>query len=152
MKTTLHTAILFLCLLILNACKIGPSPINYGSDICQFCSMTIIDKQHGSELVTQKGKVYKFDSVECLLNYSKNIDQAEVAMFLFNHFDQPGELISSENASFLISEGIPSPMGAYLTAFDSRESATEAMKRYGGSLFYWDELQEYWKNHYVYYE
>lgn len=139
-------------LLLFASCNIGPEPINYGSDGCQFCSMTIVDRQHGSEIVTRKGKIYKFDSVECLLNYRNQNEDQEVAMSLCNHYTNPGELISVEEASFLISEGIPSPMGAYLTAFDSENSAMEAKNEHGGSLFNWNELLEHWEEEYVYYE
>lgn len=142
MRLIMNRVILIICLLVFSACKIEPVPITYGNDVCQFCSMTIVDKQHASELVTSKGKVYKFDAIECLLNYRKEIDHDEVALYLCNHFTKPGELISMEEATFLISEGIPSPMGAYLTAFESKEAATEAKNEYGGTLYSWITLLE----------
>ena len=134
------------------SCEIKSQPISYGSDVCQFCSMIIVDQQHGSEIVTKKGRVYKFDSIECLLNYNQQNDQSEVAMKLCNHFDMPGELITLEEASFLISENLPSPMGAFLTAFENESAAVKAKKQYGGSIFDWNELVEHWKDRYVYYE
>lgn len=152
MNSVVRFITLIICVIGTGACKIGPEPISYGSDVCQFCSMTIIDKQHGSELVTGKGKVFKFDSVECLLNYRNELDGEAGAMYLCNHYTAPGELIFVEEASFLISEGIPSPMGAYLTAFESEEAAFKAKNEYGGDLFNWAELLEHWENHYVYYE
>ena len=50
-----------MALLLLNGCSKGPKPIDYGNDGCHFCKMTIVDKIHGSELITEKGKVFKFD-------------------------------------------------------------------------------------------
>ena len=73
-------------------------------------------------------------------------------MKLCNHFDMPGELITLEEASFLISENLPSPMGAFLTAFENESAAVKAKKQYGGSIFDWNELVEHWKDRYVYYE
>ena len=134
------------------SCEIKPQPISYGSDVCQFCSMTIIDNQHASELVTSKGRAYKFDAIECLLNYSREIEADDVAMYLCNHYTIPGELISMDEATFLISEGIPSPMGAYLTAFNSQEAAAEAQGEHGGTLFTWISLLEHWEKTYVYNE
>ena len=134
------------------SCEIKSQPISYGSDICKFCSMIIVDQQHGSEVVTQKGKVFKFDSIECLLNYTKQNEGSEIALKLCNHFDTPGELINLEQATFLISEELPSPMGAFLTAFESETSALKAKKRYGGSIYDWNALVEHWKDRYVYYE
>ena len=46
-------------LLIFTSCNVGPQAINYGSDGCHFCKMTIVDKVHAAEIVTKKGKVYK---------------------------------------------------------------------------------------------
>ena len=134
------------------SCEIKSQPISYGKDVCKYCSMIIVDKQHGSEVVTEKGKVFKFDSIECLLNFSNGADQSEVAMKLGNHYGEPGELIMLEEASFLISEGLPSPMGAFLTAFESEAMAEEAKKKFGGKIYNWDELLEHWKDNYVYYE
>ena len=134
------------------SCEIKSQPIAYGSDVCKYCSMIIVDQQHGSELITDKGKVHKFDSIECLLNYRNENDESGVAMKLCNHFDTPGELIDLEQATFLISEELPSPMGAFLTAFESEDSAKKAKKKYGGSIFSWNELVEHWKDRYVYYE
>jgi copper chaperone NosL len=143
-------ALLLLVFFSLFGCKIGPEPIDYGTDTCHFCSMTIVDKQHGSEWVTDKGKVFKFDSVECLLNHRSHTEQEKIAMYMCNHFTSPGELISAENAIYLISEGLPSPMGAYLTAFDSRASAMRAQSEHGGELYNWNELLEHWEDTYVY--
>ena len=134
------------------SCEIKPQPISYGKDVCKFCSMIIIDQQHGSEVITNKGRVYKFDSIECLINYSHGVDESDIAMKLCNHYNTPGELIQIEDASFLISEGIPSPMGAFLTAFDEKNSAMSAKEKHGGNVYSWNELLEHWKDHYVYYE
>ena len=148
MRSTICITSFFLFLF--TSCNIGPEPINYGQDTCHFCSMTIVDKQHGSEWVTDKGKVFKFDSVECLLNNQTQTDRETIAFYMCNHFSDPGELISAENAFFLISEGIPSPMGAYLTAFDSRASAMKAQSEHGGTIYNWIELLKHWEDTYVY--
>ena len=46
------------------SCSPEAQPINYGSDQCDFCRMTIVDKAHAAEVVTKKGRAYKFDSGE----------------------------------------------------------------------------------------
>ena len=58
-------------LVTLFACSNGPRDINYGKDNCKFCEMKIMDDRFGSESVTENGKIYTFDSGECLLNYLK---------------------------------------------------------------------------------
>ncbi len=56
--------------LLISSCGSKPEPINYGHDECEFCRMQISDNRYGAELVTDKGKVYKFDSIECLIEFA----------------------------------------------------------------------------------
>tara|TARA_R110002167_G_scaffold278424_5_gene484272 strand:- start:1721 stop:2155 length:435 start_codon:yes stop_codon:yes gene_type:complete len=122
------------------ACKVAPKPIVYGVDGCHFCSMTIVDTQHATQIVTKKGRAYKFDAAECMMHYLKTIDRSEVALFLTNSYYLPGELIDATKATYLISSDIPSPMGEFLTAFDSAQSAAMAAS-YQGKIYTWEELQ-----------
>ncbi|NBG66448.1 nitrous oxide reductase accessory protein NosL [Acidiluteibacter ferrifornacis] len=136
-KTVLIFAILTV---VLSACSISPQPINYGKDGCSFCKMTIVDKQHGAQIVTEKGKAFKFDAIECLLNYNNQNQEQQVALFLINDFNGSGDLIDATKATYLISENIPSPMGAYLSGFESQQKAVEIQQENGGELFNWEEL------------
>ena len=131
-----------LSLVLLFCCKPGPEPIQYGFDGCHYCSMTIVDKQHASEFVTRKGKVYKFDASECMINFIRDIERATVALYLVNDYNNPGVLVDAKQATYLISENIPSPMGAYLTAFNSREEAELARESNKGILLTWEELNQ----------
>ena len=126
--------------LILVSCSVRPKPIDYGSDGCHFCSMTIVDRQHAAEIVTKKGKAYKFDAVECMMNHLKDIDINTVGLFLVNDYLTPGELIDAKESTFLISKAIPSPMGEYLSAFRSRDVAEQIEAENKGELYSWDEL------------
>jgi copper chaperone NosL len=56
-------------MIMLIACNPERKPIQYGEDKCAFCRMSIVDQRFGGEIVTQKGKVYMFDAVECMVNY-----------------------------------------------------------------------------------
>ncbi|GGG58818.1 nitrous oxide reductase accessory protein NosL [Bizionia arctica] len=127
-------------LLILTSCNVGPEPIVYGSDGCQFCQMTIVDKVHATEIVTNKGKVYKFDASECMINFMKDFDTSEVKLYLTNIYTEPETLIDATKATFLISKKIPSPMGAFLTAFKTKEDALKVQAEKEGTLYGWNEL------------
>ena len=129
-----------IALLIMVSCGISPKPIDYGSDGCHFCSMTIVDRQHAAEIVTKKGKAFKFDAVECMVNHLKDIDVSIVELFLVNDFMDPGTLIDAKKATFLISKDIPSPMGEYLSAFESRNEAENVATENKGKLYTWEEL------------
>ncbi len=136
----------FSILIFLTSCEIKPEPIQYGMDGCHFCSMTIVDRQHAAEFVTSKGKVFKFDAVECMMNQLNKEDISEIALFLVNDYVTPGELVSAQEATYLISENIPSPMGAYLSAFENKEDAERVREANTGILVYWKGLQEKYNN------
>lgn len=129
-----------IALLLLMGCNPKPEPIDYGHEGCHFCSMTIVDAQHASQIVTKKGKAFKFDAVECMVNFRKTIDQGEVALYLANHFTTPVELIDATQARFLISENLPSPMGAFLTAFKTEGEVQAQQALSGGEIFDWEGL------------
>lgn len=132
-------------LLLFAACKIAPEPIAYGTDACHFCHMTIVDRQHASEVVTGKGKAFKFDAVECMLYHLQDAPADAKALYLVSDFNQPGTFIGADGATYLISENLPSPMGAFLTAFASRPEGEKAMAQYGGTLYDWAGLREHLK-------
>lgn len=124
------------------SCKSEVRPINYGEVSCDFCRMTVVDKIHGAEIISDKGKVYTFDAVECMVNFAMEKSFGDESKYLTNHYREPSELIDATEAFFLISPDLPSPMGANLTALPDKASADEAMKDYHGELLNWEELRE----------
>jgi copper chaperone NosL len=137
---TLKLVSIFALLLALCSCNVSPQAIDYGNDACHFCSMTIVDKVHAAEIVTKKGKVYKFDATECMVNFLKDFDATEVGLYLSNNYIEPESLIDATNATFLISENVPSPMGAFLSAFKNKSDAEKVQSEKGGALYNWEEL------------
>ena len=139
MQTLKHYSI-FALLLILIGCNASPQAIDYGNDGCYFCKMTIVDKVHAAEIVTKKGKVYKFDASECMINFMKEFNTSEIKLYLSNNYTEPEALIDATKATFLISENIPSPMGAFLSAFKDKADAEKAKANKSGTLYAWNEL------------
>jgi copper chaperone NosL len=124
------------------ACKPSPKAIHFGEDACHFCLMTIVDERHAAELVTSKGKVFKFDAIECMVRHLQNNGQTEFAYSLVCDYDNPGSLIDAEKATYLISPGIPSPMGAFLSAFASHARAMTMQTEKDGRVYDWNGLQQ----------
>lgn len=134
-----------LLLLLLSACSTEPEPISFGKDQCVYCKMAIVDQQYGAELVTGKGKVYKFDAVECLVDYQEETPAPEggYAHVLAIGYDTPGELHPVAEMHFLISPEIRSPMGANLAAFAERAGLDEMRASYNGEVYEWEGLKGY---------
>ena len=119
-----------------------PVPIQYNTDNCAFCQMLITDHRFGSELITPKGKVFKFDSIECLVQYSQmpnNYDSENTAVYVTSMLE-PDVLFDAKKAMFVISDEISSPMGANLAAFTSHEKAKGAVKDEKAKHYSWDKL------------
>lgn len=128
------------------SCTVKPEPINYGQDGCHYCKMTIVDKIHATEIVTQKGKIYKFDASECMIHFMGDFEASEIKLFLTNVYENPETLENATNATFLISKKIPSPMGAFLTAFKTKDAAEKVQAENGGTLYTWNQLLEHLNN------
>jgi copper chaperone NosL len=138
MKKFIFTAfaVLSLC-----ACSTGPQDIAYGSDGCHYCKMTIVEVNYGAELVTSKGKVYKFDAAECMINYlKKNQEEDQGMRYVINY--ENGEWLDAGDGFYLRSKNLPSPMGQYITAFGTRESAEKLRSEKDGVIQSWEELNE----------
>ena len=127
-------------LLVLTSCNIAPKALVYGNDGCHFCKMTIVDKIHAAEIVTNKGKIYTFDATECMVNFQKEFNTSEIKLYLSNNYNKPEALIDATKATFLISKNIPSPMGAYLSAFETKNEALMVQSEKGGTIYSWQEL------------
>jgi len=128
--------------MLFSSCEVKPEPINYGDDHCHFCDMTVVDKTHASLYTTQKGRSYKFDAIECLIDQlEQDESESKMAFLLVADYTNPGKLLDAKTATFLISKKIKSPMGAFLSAFPSKEKADETQKEFGGKTYSWEELK-----------
>ncbi len=135
------TSILLLCSL-LTACTPTVDPVVFGEDMCAHCKMTIVDEQFAAEAVSQKGKVYKFDAIECMVEFLKIKQSDEMALTLVRDYENPKEWQNANQCNYLISKDLPSPMGAGLSAWLSKENA-EAMKtERGGEVYDWEALKQ----------
>ena len=131
-----------LVLLLAAACSPEAQPVQYGSDQCHSCRMTIVDKAHAAEVVTTKSKAYKFDSGECMIRFVGN-NESEYSMILVNDFNNPGNLVNARACTYLVSPNIPSPMGANLSAFEKAEQAQQLLQEKGGVLYTWKEIKQH---------
>jgi copper chaperone NosL len=98
------------------SCTVEPVDLNYGVDQCYACRMTITDQRFGAELVTNKGKVFKFDAIECMIPEVIKHRTDTYAFIMTTPYDEPGKLVEVGALDFLQSPEIPSPMGRNLSA------------------------------------
>lgn len=112
-------------LVFLISCSTKPEPFAYGKDNCHTCKMGIVDPKFGCELISKKGKIYKFDDVTCLHQFIKSNSSAgtEIKKQLVINFEKENDFLSLEEAVFILSPIVKSPMGSHAAAFASRDNA-----------------------------
>jgi copper chaperone NosL len=133
-------ALVMMAMVFFSSCNTAPDPIKIGVDGCSFCKMTISDNRFGGEIITQKGKVYKFDDMHCLLAFHDSAGiKKDFKSILFVEFNRH-DLIPSGNALLLKSEGLHTPMGGNVAAFNTPGEIKEAMQKYPGEQLTWAEM------------
>ena len=143
-------ALLFFLFLVSASCDAPQKPVDFkmGEHQCAHCMMGITDIRFRGEAITHKGKIYHFDSIECLTAWVKENHQHPGSAWVANFLKQ-GEWIDMNKAIFLHSEKLNSPMGAGLSAYETEAQFIEARQMYGGDRMNRSELEAYianWQN------
>ncbi|MBT8380340.1 MAG: nitrous oxide reductase accessory protein NosL [Ignavibacteria bacterium] len=143
-KIISSTLFLVLTIILFVSCGSEPEPINYGHDECEYCRMLITDNKYGAELITKKGKIYKYDSIECLINYSlvENLLGDNEVTMLVDDFSNPGNFTDARTSSYLHNDNFRSPMGLNVMAFSTEEQRSNFAKENAGSKLSWIEVIE----------
>jgi copper chaperone NosL len=137
--------VVFILILVTVSCTVKPEKIAYGKDACHYCKMNIVDKVYSAQLVTKKGKQYKYDAAECFLNDLAERDTTKMAFFLVTDYITPEKLVDATKATYLISESIQSPMGESLASFRTKESAVKFVKTTDDTLYTWSQIQQHFQ-------
>ncbi|TRX52215.1 hypothetical protein FNH22_22620 [Fulvivirga sp. M361] len=118
-------------------CSSDVEPIAFGKDQCNFCRMTISNPKFGAELITDKGRILKYDAAECMINHLKK-DAPKYRQMLAIAYDRPRELFPVDLLHFVITPHYRSPMGANLAGFESVTSIDESI---GSKVLSWQEVE-----------
>ncbi len=118
------------------ACTPKPEPIVAGEDRCERCHMTISDRRFAAEVVTEKGRVLKYDSIGCLLHHHAEKPAAD-RVWVVDHF-HPETMLPAKDARFLVGSGIAGPMGpGPIAAGDAEALKTLAKTKSKGEVVDW---------------
>jgi copper chaperone NosL len=100
----------------------------FPEDNCAQCRMVISDERCASEIIDERGDVFKFDDISCLLNYrSKHSDIRIIATFLKDY--ESKQWMPYENAS-IVETGAETPMGSGKIAFADSKQALAFQKQH----------------------
>lgn len=131
-------------LLVTMGCKTGPTDIRFGKDVCDHCKMVIMDKKFGGEIITTKGKCFRFDDTKCLVAFSKTeaVGTANIeATYLLDYYGT-GNLLCTDSCYIMSSSNLHGPMGGNVVAFKDETSLNKAISELKGTSMTKDELMK----------
>lgn len=119
----------------------GPQAIHLHSDPCDFCRMTISDGRLATELITKKGRIYKFDDLVCMLEYRQE-QKPLTRKYYVSDYTKPNTLIDADNAWFIRHDSLKTPMGGNIVAFASKQTAIEYAARLNAVVESWTKVEK----------
>lgn len=138
-----------LCLLLVSLFIMGcssdrsldtPPDIRYGEDICDQCRMIISEARFAAGYVTTQGTERRFDDIgDMLLFHTKHAE--DVAVFWVHDYDTE-EWIRADQAFFVLSKALHTPMGHGVVATRTQSRATEIATRTKGVVLSFADLQK----------
>ena len=131
--------------LFITGCGNNPEPINFGEDNCAHCKMMITDEKYGAELVTDKGKIYKYDSIECLLEqlHKNTFRDDQIGSMWVIDFSNPRTLIDAKKAYYTKNDDFRSPMGLNVQAFGDLGDFEKFFNDNSGEKLTWTDLMKF---------
>lgn len=125
---------------LLAACAAAPDAVHWGVEECAHCQMVISDERYAGQVVDRRGMTYKFDAIECMAAFLRagTVTVADVhSVWIAEGRDG---WIPADDARFVHSDEIRSPMGGGLAAFGSREDAERLHSEIGGAILVWNDV------------
>ncbi|CAM3644824.1 hypothetical protein FSS13T_01870 [Flavobacterium saliperosum S13] len=136
-----RVAFILFTISVLNSCNSNePKPIKLNSDSCDNCKMTISNGKFGAELITEKGRHYKFDDISCMVKFAKSGTSVPAKAFYVNDYLQDNTLIAADKAFYLKDGTINSPMRGNIAAFSSKPEAEQYQTKLNAAPSSWDEI------------
>lgn len=118
----------------------SPETIRLNSDNCEYCKMTIANSKFATEFVSDKGRVYKFDDLACMLNYRKENAQLKSGTCYVSDFLFSNKLIRADSLFYIRGDNVASPMRGNIAAFSNADSATSYSGKLNALPISWNKL------------
>ncbi|NNM94698.1 MAG: hypothetical protein HKL88_04445 [Bacteroidia bacterium] len=132
----------------LSSCSTSPEPLVYAKDVCAYCNMQLEDPHFGAEIISGKGKIYKFDCDECMIHFLNSMNGNDLLngeVFSINYYIA-GQFLDAKKSFFLKSPKIHSPMGMNLASFSGSSDVKKAQAELGGEILLWEDAVNYIKS------
>ncbi len=140
---SMSSIIAIVSIMSMSSCTTKPETIVVGKDQCCFCKMVVSDPKFGAEIVTQKGRNYKFDDMHCVLAFINNkmLEVKDIKDVYLTDFSSSDHLlIKATEAALMQSEKLNSPMNGNIAAIGDKNAIGLLKDKYQGTSVYWNQL------------
>jgi copper chaperone NosL len=151
MRTLVGVLLVGSMAMVLAGCQPGeaqaaPPTIRYGEDTCSNCGMIINDPRFAAgyavEIEPGRFNSLAFDDIGDMLGKARqDTEQTIVAYYVHDYSSE--EWVDADQAHFVVSREILSPMGSGIAAHATAEAAAAMASDLQADVMSWDELQEY---------
>jgi len=131
-------------LLLMAACSTGElKPVDiFPEDMCSRCRMAISEQRSAGEIILRDGTALKFDDIGCMAGHDKGIESRSAVAAHFVADFGGGGWVDANQAFFVRSPKIRTPMSSGTVAFRDRAAADAAAAKYEGTILRFDEVFE----------
>jgi len=139
--TNVSVPVAFIAFLLMG-CNPKAEKINFGKDQCAECRMTIVDTKFGAEILTKKGKTYKFDDTHCIAAFleRRGVELSNIYHVFFVDYNGNNELVDVDSAEFVVSSRLKSPMGGAAAFRNLAEAKKKSAEIEGSRVTNWATL------------
>jgi copper chaperone NosL len=116
----------------------APPEMNYGMDICDQCGMSIDEARFAASYVTESGETRRFESVSDMFAYDLEHDEAVYRYWV--HDFETEEWVRGDEAFYILSDNIITPMGVGLVAAATPERAEAIAAEWNGTVLSFDNV------------
>lgn len=111
----------------------GPPTVRYGETACETCRMLISEPRFAAAARSIDGEPLVFDSIGCLLRYEQ--ERAIVVRHRWVHDYETGEWVDAEEAWFVQSRDLMTPMGDGVVALADQARADALAAEHRGRVY-----------------
>ena len=142
-KNTAKSTIWMIPVLFFLSCSPnGPDPIILHKDTCAFCKMNISEGHFAAELITTKGRAFKFDDITCMAAFKQENSDKDVKSHYVHYYLGNNELIPAESAFYISGGTLRSPMAGNIAAFKSETEANEYLEKTQAEKTDWTSINQ----------
>lgn len=131
-------------ILLLAGCSSGqlrPVEIRWNEEICSYCRMAVSEREFACQWAEQSGARFAFDDIGCLATWLQQRSPENTGVAFVNDFNS-GTWLPANEAIYLRSSELKTPMGSGLAAFRSPAEAERAHQLWDGKLLAWEEVRK----------